>query len=412
MINDIQAHPKIVDSIKYFINRNPFWGEFSLYISFKESKEIPTAGVRFRGIKMEYLYNPKFIDSLTSAEMRGVHIHELMHLLCNHMKRTVLGNYKHNWSNIVQDMIINSSIKDLCYSDVCLPKDCFYLPKSYTGRPLFEELYEYMMQQKEIYDKEKQESENQGGNGDSAGDDEENQDGDGKDKYPNSKVPKDVRDALDAAEKYEFDVHLPSDISEDMKEQIIKDIKNTLKVRGLMPADIENMLEKLNPPKKNYLKKIAVSINKIKGNKKIDTITRPNRRGIDGIKGKKTIGNTINVILDVSGSMHGYLEKVLSYIFMNEYVINLVQCDTKIQKHVVVTSKKELQKMKLNGFGGTTLQPGIDYVKEKLPKIPMILLTDGYTDSLNFGDVKALVITCDVNPTVSGKNVSIINIKK
>jgi hypothetical protein len=61
------------------LNIHPFWGEFSLYISFKETNLVPTAGVRFKGIHMEYLYNNKFIDSLTQPEVNGVHIHELFY---------------------------------------------------------------------------------------------------------------------------------------------------------------------------------------------------------------------------------------------------------------------------------------------------------------------------------------------
>ena len=49
------------------------------------------------------------------------------------------------------------------------------------------------------------------------------------------------------------------------------------------------------------------------------------------------------------------------------------------------------EKMKIRGLGGTTLQPGIDFMSEKKNKIYMyntVILTDGYTDSLNFKNVK------------------------
>ena len=52
-------------------------------------------------------------------------------------------------------------------------------------------------------------------------------------------------------------------------------------------------------------------------------------------------------------------------------------------------SKKELQNIKITGLGGTTLQPAIDYInnsKNKLNIFNTVILTDGYTDHLNFKD--------------------------
>ena len=56
-----------------------------------------------------------------------------------------------------------------------------------------------------------------------------------------------------------------------------------------------------------------------------------------------------------------------------------------------IKDKRELEKMKISGLGGTILQPGIDFMVDKKNKIYMyntVILTDGYTDSLNFRMVK------------------------
>jgi predicted metal-dependent peptidase len=429
-----KIHPKIIESIKYMLLscRLSFWGEFALFIKYIEDKNIKTAGVRFNGISMEYLFSPEFIDSLKLEEVNGLMVHEEFHLLSNHNQRAKRGNYDPYKSNVIMDMIINHGIKEMQLKDVVLPMQdkIFFIPEEYKGKQIFEELYAWMEEQKQKRDeknKQKNKGKNQNsgsnqsnqpqnsdGSGDQEGENGENNGQGGHDKGLSDQLNKGL-DAFEDAEGYGYDDHLTDENAPDgLKEQIIRDIKNGLKARGVLPAGIENMLDRIFPSKKNYVKKISIAVSNIKGNKRTETITKPNRRNILGLKGKKTISNTLNCILDVSGSMDGYLEKVLSCIFINDYKINLIQCDAKVQKHEVISSKSQLQKMKIKGYGGTILQPAIDYCHKdkKINKLPIIILTDGYTDSLNFKDTKGLVITCGVNPTVSGSRVEVINIEK
>ena len=202
-------------------------------------------------------------------------------------------------------------------------------------------------------------------------------------------------------EQNTLDAHLPDDIPQELKNEIVEGIMTKLKNRGLESGDIYTVLQKLRKTKKDYLKEIKRTMsNHVFGSKKEKTIVRPNRRGITGLKGHKKYSNEINVLLDTSGSMGGEFEKVLSYIFQNDIKINLIQCDTKIQKVYKIKDKKELEKMKISGLGGTVLQPGIDYVSNKKNKIHMfnsVILTDGYTDSLNFKDIhtKTLILSTD-----------------
>ena len=193
-------------------------------------------------------------------------------------------------------------------------------------------------------------------------------------------------------EQNTLDSHLPDNIPQELKREIVEGLMSKLKSRGLASGDVEAILNKLRKTKKDYLKEIKRAMsNHIFGSKKEKTIVRPNRRGIPGLKGSKKYKNEINVLLDTSGSMGGEFEKVLSYIFQNDIQMNLIQCDAQIQQVLKIKSKKELEKMKIRGLGGTTLQPGIDFMSDKKNKINMyntVILTDGYTDSLNFQLVK------------------------
>lgn len=193
-------------------------------------------------------------------------------------------------------------------------------------------------------------------------------------------------------EQNTLDAHLGDGVPQELKREIVEGTMSKLKNRGLTSGDVEAILNKLRKTKKDYLKEIKRAMsNHVFGSKKQKTIVRPNRKGISGIKGHKKYKNEINVLLDTSGSMGGEFDKVLSYIFQNDIEINLIQCDAQIQNVIKIKEKKELQKMKILGLGGTVLQPGIDYVSDPKNKLHMyntVILTDGYTDSLNFSKIK------------------------
>lgn len=222
-------------------------------------------------------------------------------------------------------------------------------------------------------------------------------------------------------EQNTLDAHLGDDIPQELKREIVENAMAKLKNRGLNSGDVESILNKLRKTRKDYLKEIKRTMsNHIFGAKKEKTIVRPNRRGIAGLKGNKKYKNEINVLLDTSGSMGGDFEKVLSYIFQNDIQINLIQCDAKIQQSLKIKDKKELEKMKILGLGGTTLMPGIDFITDKKNKIYMyntVILTDGYTDSLNFKNVKTktlILSTASKCPITfdNGRVKQIVNIGK
>ena len=161
------------------------------------------------------------------------------------------------------------------------------------------------------------------------------------------------------------------------------------------------------------------SVSSLKGFSKVKSIKKPNRRGIDGLKGKNKYSNLINCILDTSGSMNGQFELILSEKFKDDYQINLIQCDTDVKNFVRIKNKNEIKKMKIKGLGGTTLQPGIDYINshKELKGKNMVILTDGYTDSLDFSNsknAKVLILTVGENCPIAkgGKNVKQFHVEK
>lgn len=170
-------HKKISEAIIAMISTGylPYYGEFALFISFYESKNNPylhTAGVNSTPKGLNFYWDRKFFDNLTQSETNFIVIHEIMHLLFDHIKRSY--GYDKSAANIVQDMIINQIIYDeiMMFTDnnkttggygidtkdrpafITIPKDklnnnsALFIPKEYGGKPIFEELYEWYMKKK------------------------------------------------------------------------------------------------------------------------------------------------------------------------------------------------------------------------------------------------------------------------
>ena len=468
MIVDKNIHEKLVDSIQEMavdlrVNL-PYYANFLLFVSFHEDPKIATCGVNMTAKGMNYYYNSDFLNTLSQKEVNFVNVHECFHLLWNHPKRTISGQYDHKLSNIAQDMIINHVIvEDLPNFFVEIPKDkegknmALFIPKEYKGELIFEELYEWLRDEKEKRQKnnksssckscngtgKKQPQQGQGqqpqqgqGQQPQQGQGQQPQQGqgqgqdscpdckgDGKSKGdgygPNGKNPRDEKgtidtwsldhifDNLDNNEGQYLDVHLGDDIPEELRDAMIKDSMERLKARGLEAGNIEKTINKLRKKRKDYLKFIKRSVsNLLFGTKKNKTIIKPNRRQIEGLKGHKKIKTRIVCILDVSGSMWGLTEKVLNYIYRNDIEVILIQADTEVKSTDKVKSMKDLERKKITGGGGTTLQPSINYANEKYPGIAICMLTDGYCDTLDFSNTKSnvLIVSAGTKVPISRSN--------
>jgi len=458
-------HEKLLNGIQTMLIDTkvnlPYYGEFNLHINFHEQDSIGTCAVNVTSKGMNFFYSPKFLENMSQKEVNFITLHEDFHLLFDHPKRTITGQYNHKLSNIVQDMIINHVIwEDISHSFVEIPKSkdgknmALFVPKEYTGKLIFEELYEWLKEEKDKWQKEqkqkqkcsscdgtgeKQDQDGQGQDGQDQGDkgqdgqngsepcpdcngtgNEGGKDSSGKPSYgPYGKNPSKDGDSLDTWSKEQIfqdledgtgeylDKHISDDVSDEMREGMVKDVMERLAARGLSAGDIEKTLNKLRKKRKDYLREIKRAVsNMIFGTNKQKTIVRPNRKGISGLKGKRKVKTKINVILDVSGSMHGLIEKVLNYVFQNDIEINLIQADTQVNAVESLKSGKKLEKVKLIGFGGTILQPSIDYVEENYNQYNTVLLTDGYCDSLDISGLRGrvLIITAGVKVPITKSN--------
>jgi predicted metal-dependent peptidase len=160
-------HEKLLNSIQSMLIDTkinlPYYGEFNLHVNFHETDSIGTCGVNVSSKGMNFFYSPKFLEDISQKETNFITLHEDFHLLFNHPRRTMAGQYDHKMANIAQDMIINHIIwEDISHSFVEIPKDkngknmALFVPKEYTGKLIFEELYEWLKDEKEKWQKSNQ----------------------------------------------------------------------------------------------------------------------------------------------------------------------------------------------------------------------------------------------------------------
>jgi len=490
-------HEKLLNGIQQMLIDTkinlPYYGEFNLHVNFHEQDTIGTCAINVTSKGMNFYYSPKFLEDMSQKEVNFITLHEDFHLLFDHPKRTVTGQYDHKMSNIVQDMIINHIIwEDIPHAFVEIPKSpdgknmALFVPKEYTGKLIFEELYEWMKEEKEKWQKEKkadsckscdgtgkkqdqngggqkpddggqpqsgkgnqpgegQESDDQsngdGGNqpGDGQGQEQPNgnggghnhgdgepcpdcngtgseggNDSTGKPSYgPYGQNPRGKGDPLDTWSKEQIfqdmennngeymDKHIGDDVPEEMRNAMVKDVMERLAARGLSAGNVETTLNKLRKKRKDYLKEIKRAVsNMIFGTIKQQTIVKPNRKSISGLKGNRKIKTAINVILDTSGSMGNTFEKVLSYIYRSDIQVNMIQADTQVNWVDKFMDKKKIERMKISGLGGTVLQPAVDYVVQNFNQYNTCILTDGYCDSLHLEKLKGRVLIISIGTKV------------
>ena len=206
-----------------------------------------------------------------------------------------------------------------------------------------------------------------------------------------------------------LDKHIGDEVPEEMREAMVRDVMERLEARGLSAGNVETTINKLRKKRKDYLREIKRAVsNMIFGTVKQKTIVKPNRRQIAGLKGNRKVKTKINVGLDTSGSMggQGTFEKVLSYVYRNDIEINFMESDTQVNWVQNIKNRRQLESIPIKGLGGTCLQPMIDHIVENFNDFNSVLLTDGYTDTLDFSKVKGkvLIISVGVKCPISKSN--------
>lgn len=340
------------------------------------AEEIPTEAVAIENGRINFYFNPKFLETLTVEEAVAVLTHECNHVVKSHLTR-MRDEYQENGSlaNISQDMNANRDIKHLpkgaCTVDSITDQFAkqgikLNLKDDDTSENYYKEL-------KKHSNKMEMQSDGKG-----------NMEIVIKDSKGNEIGRVKVTTICNNKDK-QSDGNSNGDAPELAKEVIRQAVKQAAEahrkaaIRGTLPAGIEEAIEEwLKPPViswRTFLKRyIAASIRA--GSKR--SWKRPNRRFGSIQKGKlsdRMISITIGI--DTSGSISendfkSFISEMKAIQSCYKGNMSVMECDMEIHKVYVLNKYKRVQK-NFMGRGGTSFKPVFDYIKEKRVKTDLLI---------------------------------------
>ena len=351
---------KIERAYKRLLIENPFYGLFLLGLSKVINRSVETACVRKRGINCELVINPDYWETQDDTQQLNLLCHEVYHIVFQHMflwdsfpNKDILG--------LATDCEVNSYLRNLDNSWVV--PSIWNLPKKQGTKFYYEEIL------KQDPPQQQQQQSNGGGSGDS----QDNKDGMPQTKDDHTQWGKDFQECSDAEKQL---------IQNQINQQIKTAAEQTIKMRGTIPAEMQEIVDELFKPKprifdwKAYFRRVLGSIYdiNIKKTRRKESIRFPDSAGI---KHKKKV--SILVAVDTSGSVNDdelrdFFSEI-TYIYKTGARITILECDAKITANYEYTGKWT---GKIHGRGGTDFQPVIDYYRKNMKDYAaLVYFTDG-----------------------------------
>lgn len=392
-IKFLQRVPESIGKINQrFHYVSPFLSEIMFRAKWNIDDKMPfvaAVGPHRGGFRISI--NQQKFEELPELQREGVLLHEIEHVLNIFFDR--LGSRELKIFNIAQDIPINDEVEttEIGHKRLELP-DWVWRAKSirdkgYTGPLISEHIYEWMMQNKDKF------CGGAGGQGAGEGDPQQ----------------------LDGHELMQG----ASDIDMEMTKEIIKGILRDAEARGWgdTPDSIKKRVKDILYPQVSWKKELRAAVNPMFGNGNItmETWRRPNRRGIDGVQGKRFISSPVAVWCDVSGStyctpktMEAFMTEMES---MSKDADDMIvgQFDTEVKLPIVKYKRGDYKKFEFTGGGGTSVQCIFDYMKDKKMKhYPVVIFTDGEFDfNFNAYNMKVIWVSTHVVGIPGGKNIKL-----
>lgn len=353
-----EAQDRVERTISQLIVFKPIFGTVFLYLNKRQDRSLPTMGVGIlRRVDLGLFYNPEWVLTLTTGELRAVLIHEALHILLHHIARADHFNYNKKGYNIAADMAINCHVANL-------PENCFY-PSTFD-LPDFEASEWY-------YKNLKEEAEKQGKSGVS-----EVSEGKGQ-----------LVDSHAGWGECEGDV---------VKEKIRGIADKCVKAQeekgwSSIGTRVAESILAANKPVVNWKREVRWFIGKLVQSGRTSTRTRINRREQSTKKHregklrevyiqpgtKKNYTSKLLVAIDTSGSVSD--REVKAFLGEINGMSSHVQChvimfDTKILCEPMEI-KRKIKDFNIIGRGGTNFFPVCEYV-DKHNYDGLIIMTDGF----------------------------------
>jgi predicted metal-dependent peptidase len=354
---------------------HPFFARLAMNLNWHEEESIDTAGVDPRG---NMYYNASFIDKLNIDQVKGLLVHEIMHVALGHLLRK--DERDAMLFNISADIIINEM---LVSEDFVLPDGLLLvssLPNKISKKidlntETSESLYDKLLQ----YSDELQSKKNF---------DEHLSDGYGNGKKEISNVEKEA-------------------LRKEWEKKLIETAQHVKMSRGHVPGHIERLVEALQNPQLNWYSMLYKYITQ---ELPIDqTYRRPGRRSYaTGFYMPSTLRENleISVTIDLSGSIGKKdYEMFLSELYgilnsFSQVNATILYWDTQVRGMLKVNSSNKQKAIDnvVQAGGGTAFNCLLPYMKEQRVTSRLnIHFTDGYIESnINLPQgVNLFVLTTD-----------------
>lgn len=370
----MQPLPQKLQAAIYSLSRQfNYINNVLLNINFKEAPGLGTFGV---DAYWRCQFDPACVEEWSIDSIKAVLFHEVNHLLRDHPTRSDPYEDKFKF-NIAGDMEINP---DVDAAGLKLPVEGVY-PKSYKlpDNLLAEEYINKIPDPPKLYVS--------GGKG---------KDGKGKEKQPtvgSGHCGSCAGHAMEGEDEAPAEGEGLSNAEKELiKRQVAKEIENTVRQAGNVPAGLRRWAETLLHPQVKWTKELAAlvrrSVMEVMGMQD-RTYKKPSRiaGGLDQrvlLAGWKAYAPNVGLVFDTSGSMGetdlakslAECKGVLSALGGNAQV-QYISVDCQPGKMKKVSSVKQVR---LEGGGGTDMRLGIQAAIESKPRVDIcIVLTDGFT---------------------------------
>ncbi len=376
-------------------SKNSFFAYLSLYLKFREGKNLPESFLAGVDIKGNFYYKPEEIEKLNNSEVEGLVVHEILHLSLLHFLRT--GNRDPHIFNLANDIVVNQLLKDNGFS---LPsggiisdgnnevnvggiiiKDC----NKKTSEQVYSELEKQAKKVKVILGKD--------GSGNGLRFD-EHIEGDGEAKGKNGKGKGKPLS--------------PSELKEIEKEWAdrTQEALTVSKMRGDIPKGMERLVGELHKEKINWKALLNQYITQqIPYN---HSYAKCHKKSIctgfympDMTKEKIDI----SIMIDLSGSigkeeMTDFLSEIcgIARAYQEKITMRIFSHDTECYDNGMVMNGniEKIKTMEIKGGGGTSFSRPIEFLEEENvnPKC-LIWLTDGYGDKIEKPNFPILWVLSD-----------------
>lgn len=321
----------ISSAVIQLVHSQPFFAHVVLNMNRIYTNRVPTVGVGIDGGLNLYI-NKTFWQKLSLDEQVAVLIHEVMHVIYNHISRgKELSDKFNSKMNVAADIAINQYIQNL--------------PE---GALTFE------MYKAKIPDlEEKQTME-----------------------YYYEKI-KDLEGEEETLDDHSFWKNVDPEYAEELVKNVIERAIESVGV-GRVPGDVMLAIDKLRASKKNWKQELQRFVSR-----QAETLLEPSRKirnrryGILYPGYKKEPKLRLAIAIDTSGSVDEdaltqfYSE--IAKIHKTGVHLTIIECDTQVSANYEYKPNKRIE---IHGRGGTLFQPAIDAAND-LDIDGLIYFTDG-----------------------------------